>query len=129
MTSGQPVRLGPLEQQVMDVLWDRGPSSIRDIIASLPTTPAYTTIATVLQNLERKNLVGAHRRRRLVQYHARHDRDVHAANLMSQALASSRDHGASILHFVDRISAEDADLLRDYLQRTDPNADDTDTSS
>ncbi|MBB4133939.1 putative transcriptional regulator [Gordonia humi] len=114
---------------MMDVLWDRGPSSIRDIIASLPTTPAYTTIATVLQNLERKNLVGAHRRRRLVQYHARHDRDVHAANLMSQALASSRDHGASILHFVDRISAEDADLLRDYLQRTDPNADDTDTSS
>lgn len=119
MTSGQPVRLGPLEQQVMDVLWDRGASSIREIIESLPNAAAYTTIATVLHNLERKGLAGAHRRRRLVRYHARHDRDVHAAKMMSQALAGSRDHGASILHFVDTISTEDVALLREYLRSTE----------
>ncbi|WP_051198523.1 BlaI/MecI/CopY family transcriptional regulator [Gordonia shandongensis] len=116
----QPVRLGTLEQQVMNVLWDRGSSTIREIIDELPTEPAYTTIATVLRNLERKHLVGAHRRRRSVRYHARHSRDVHAANLMSQALDASGDRAASILHFVEGISDDDAALLREYLRRPAP---------
>ncbi|WP_235831554.1 BlaI/MecI/CopY family transcriptional regulator [Gordonia zhaorongruii] len=120
MTDGQPVRLGPLEQQVMDILWDGGPSTIRQIIDALPNAAAYTTIATVLRNLERKKLVGAQRRRRSVQYRPRYSRDVHTANLMNQALASSKDRAASILHFVDGISDDDAALLREYLTRAHP---------
>ena len=115
--SDQPLRLGSLEQQVMDVLWDNGASSVREIIDALPAANAYTTIATVLRNLERKKLVSAQRRRRSVHYSARTSRDEHAANLMNQALASSKDRAASILHFVDTISDDDADLLRRYLER------------
>ncbi|MBM7365427.1 BlaI/MecI/CopY family transcriptional regulator [Gordonia hydrophobica] len=120
--SAQPMRLGPLEQQVMDILWDAGPSTVREIIDALPTPSAYTTIATVLHNLDRKKLVSAQRRRRSVHYRAKHSRDQHAAQLMNQALASSKDRAASILHFVDTISDDDAALLREYLQR--PRTDD-----
>ena len=49
-------RLGALEAQVMDVLWDHGPATVREVIDRLPREPAYTTIATVLANLGRKGL-------------------------------------------------------------------------
>jgi len=51
----EPLRLGALERQVMNVLWDLGASTIRSVIESLSSDPAYTTIATVLGNLVRKN--------------------------------------------------------------------------
>ena len=46
-----PLRLGSLEQQVMDALWDDGALTIRDVITGLGANHAYTTIATVLANL------------------------------------------------------------------------------
>lgn len=111
----EPVRLGALEQQVMSVLWDEGPSTVRDVITHIGGKHAYTTIATVLGNLERKELVAPTKNGRSVRYSARHSRDVHAARLMGQALSTSHDRVASILHFIDSIDPQDAELLRTYL--------------
>lgn len=116
----QPPRLGPLEAQVMDVLWNQGPSTVRGIIDHLPQDPAYTTIATVLVNLDRKQLVTARRERRSTQYAARVGRDEHAVDMMRHALATSQDRAASILQFVETVPASDLELLRDYLRRGDP---------
>ncbi len=112
----EPLRLGALEKQVMDVLWDQGASTIRTVIENLPSDPAYTTIATVLANLERKKLVTPLRDRRSVRYSSRHTREEHAALLMTHALAGSSDHAASMLHFIDAISPSDIQLLRTYLR-------------
>lgn len=112
----KPVHLGALEQQVMDVLWDDGALTVRQVINRLPAEPAYTTIATVLRNLERKELVSPERDGHSVRYRPRHTRERHAALLMGHALASSHDRAASILHFVDSIPPSDAELLRAYLQ-------------
>lgn len=111
----EPPRLGTLEQQVMDVLWDEGASSIRQIIVLLGGRHAYTTIATVLGNLEKKCLVMPKRDGRSVHYEPRCTREVHAARLMEQALSTSNDRLASIMHFIDTIDPRDAELLRDYL--------------
>lgn len=110
-----PVRLGTLEQRVMDSLWDNGPSSVREIIEHLGGTAAYTTIATVFTNLERKEMVASTRDGRLVRYSASHTREEHAAQLMEQALSTSHDRAASILHFVNAIDSREAQMLRDYL--------------
>lgn len=52
-------KLTKLELRVMDALWTRGPSSIRDVLDSLPEKkrPAYTTIQTVIYRLEAKGVV------------------------------------------------------------------------
>ncbi|MBY6062419.1 BlaI/MecI/CopY family transcriptional regulator [Microbacterium esteraromaticum] len=115
-----PLRLGALEQQVMDALWDDGPLSIREVITRLGDKHAYTTIATVLGNLERKQLVVPERRARAVTYTARCTRELHAARLMEQALDTSHDRDAAILHFFDAIDERERDLLRDYLARREP---------
>ena len=52
----QPSRL---EMQVLSVLWDRGPSTVRQVMEVMPDGKerAYTTILSVMQGLERKRLV------------------------------------------------------------------------
>ena len=52
-------KLSKLEFQIMDVLWTRGESSIRDIQDLFPEKgrPAYTTIQTTVYRLETKNTV------------------------------------------------------------------------
>jgi predicted transcriptional regulator len=52
-----------LELQILGVLWARGPSSVRDVLESMPDgkARAYTTILSCLQVMEKKGLV-AHRR-------------------------------------------------------------------
>lgn len=117
--SGDLLRLGALEAQVMDVLWDHGPATVREVIAHLPSDPAYTTIATVLTNLDRKGLVTIARQNRSTRYGAKFSRHEHEAGLMEQVLEASRDRAASILQFVDSMPETDLDLLRDYLQRRD----------
>lgn len=115
----EPPRLGPLETQVMDLLWDGGASTIRGVIDRLPGDFAYTTIATVLNNLQRKCLVDSGKQGRSTVYSARTTREEHVASVMDHALGTSRDRAASILHFAERIPDSDLDLLRDYLRRRD----------
>jgi BlaI family transcriptional regulator, penicillinase repressor len=52
-------KLSALEFKVMEVLWDRGPCAIRDVLKVLPAKkkPAYTTIQTVVYRMEAKNIV------------------------------------------------------------------------
>lgn len=55
---GNP-RLSKLELRIMEVLWERGNASIREIQESFPERrrPAYTTVQTVVYRLETKNAV------------------------------------------------------------------------
>ncbi|TGE05409.1 BlaI/MecI/CopY family transcriptional regulator [Hymenobacter fodinae] len=47
------------EEQVMQVLWRRGPSYVKDVLPELPTpTPAYNTVSTIIRILEQKGFVG-----------------------------------------------------------------------
>lgn len=52
-------KLSKMEFRIMEVLWERGPCAIRDVLAALPDKkkPAYTTIQTVVYRLEAKNIV------------------------------------------------------------------------
>jgi len=52
--------LSKLELRIMEVLWNRGTASIREIQESFPEKqrPAYTTIQTTVYRLEAKKAVG-----------------------------------------------------------------------
>lgn len=49
-------KLSKLELQIMEALWTKGPSSIREIQESFPAKkrPAYTTVQTMVYRLEVK---------------------------------------------------------------------------
>lgn len=52
-------RLSRLELQIMETLWTRGASSVREIQEALPgpDRPAYTTVQTMVSRLEAKKAV------------------------------------------------------------------------
>ena len=52
-------KLSKLEFQIMEVPWERGESSIREILDSLPAEgrPAYNTIQTMVYRMEPKGVV------------------------------------------------------------------------
>ena len=52
-------KLSKLELQIMDALWQRGASSVREIQEAFPgrDRPAYTTVQTMVYRLEQKKAV------------------------------------------------------------------------
>jgi len=60
-----PPPLGELEREVMEVVWDGGEATVRDIMLALNAASgrerAYTTILTVASNLRRKGLLKGRR--------------------------------------------------------------------
>jgi BlaI family transcriptional regulator, penicillinase repressor len=58
------------ELDMMAVLWDRGPSTAREVRAALKDDPAYNTVLTILRILEDKGFVGRVEEGRAHRYHA-----------------------------------------------------------
>ncbi|WP_199256053.1 BlaI/MecI/CopY family transcriptional regulator [Mycolicibacterium mengxianglii] len=114
-------RLGELEQAVMDRLWSAPePQTVRQVHEALSEHRdlAYTTVMTVLQRLAKKHLVVQHRDDRAHRYAPTHGRDVLVAGLMVDALDQAADTGsrqAALVHFVERVGADEADALRRAL--------------
>ena|ERR1700761_5793972 len=52
-------KLSKFELQIMDALWTRGPSSVREVHETFPekNRPAYTTVQTMIYRLEIKKAV------------------------------------------------------------------------
>jgi predicted transcriptional regulator len=49
--------LGPLEITVMEIVWTRGESNVRDVVDRLGRPLAYTTVMTTLDRLFKKGLL------------------------------------------------------------------------
>jgi len=49
-------RLGDLELQILNVLWERGPCTVREVLEALPVEPrpAYTTVLTMMRLMYEK---------------------------------------------------------------------------
>ena len=114
-------RLGDLERAVMEHLWSAPePQTVRQVHEELSTYRdlAYTTVMTVLQRLAKKNLVVQHRDDRAHRYAPTHGRDELVAGLMVDALHQAADPSgrqAALVHFVERVGADEAAALRRAL--------------
>jgi predicted transcriptional regulator len=106
--------LGALQRSVMEVIWQRGESTVHDVRAALADQdrqPAYTTVLSVLQKLEKAGCVRHRREGRTYLYQARRSRE---------------EEGVSSLHgFINRVFEGDPLLLVQHLIE-DERIDDTD---
>jgi len=55
----QSMKLGELQLAIMNVLWSKQEATVHDVLTNLPEErcPAYTTVLSVLQTLEKRGLV------------------------------------------------------------------------
>jgi predicted transcriptional regulator len=115
-------RFGELEATVMDQLWDAvAPLSVRDVLEALQRerTIAYTTVMTVMERLFRKQLLTRAEDGRAYLYSPAQSRADYAAGVMAETLAGSTDKRATLVHFADRVSPQEAkQLLQALSDRT-----------
>jgi len=81
-------QLTPLELQIMNVLWDRGPSNVQSVQASLTGSPrlAYTTVQTMLNVLHRKGRVRRRLKGRAYKYEPILTREKAASNAIGDMI-------------------------------------------
>jgi predicted transcriptional regulator len=101
----------------MDLLWNAGPATARELAQALPEpTPATTTVLTVLAHLHRKGLVTRHRTGRAHRYHARTSREDHLAGVMRHTLTRAPDSTAVLARFLATIPPDEHAALRELLR-------------
>lgn len=116
-----PRVLGPLEVSVMGILWQRGESSVRDVIGCLDRRLAYTTVMTTLDRLFKKGLLDRRKADRAFVYSPRFskpnwERRV-AGDLVADFLAGPEPSTELLLScLLDAVGQHDESLL-DELEK------------
>lgn len=114
-------RLGVLERQVMNVVWNAGEVNVRETCELLGSAVAYTTVMTTMDRLFKKRLLGRRKVGRAFVYSAaatRNQLEGAVANELVHSLL--QQHGGEPLpllsSLVDAVSDRDRALL-DELER------------
>ena len=112
-------QLGQLEAVVMNRLWDWDrPTLVREVLEDLQRERdiAYTTVMTVMENLHRKGVLEREREGRAYRYSAARSREAYTAAIMEEALASTSDRVATLMHFVRGIESDELSALRAAIE-------------
>jgi predicted transcriptional regulator len=118
--------LGDRELDVMGILWDLGSGTVAEVRDRLPADLAYTTVLTILRNLEAKELVRHTAEGKAHRYHPRIERKTASRSALTR-LVDKLFHGSPeqlIAQLVEDEPLSPADLkpLRAMLsgQRANP---------
>ena len=106
--------LGDRELDVMSVLWDLGSGTVAEVRKQLPADLAYTTVLTILRNLETKGLVSHEAEGKAHRYSPRVARRAARRNALSQVI-DKLFHGSPeqlLAHLVEERALTADDLKR-----------------
>ena len=113
-------QLGPLEQRLLEVLWERGNATVRELIDNGCGDLAYTTVMTTLDRLFKKNLLSREAEGRAFRYAPRLTRqELHrevAGEAFRQFLDASPAATLPLSYLVEILTERDAQLLDDLRQ-------------
>ncbi len=108
--------LGKLEREVMELVWQGGDTTVREVQRALPRPVAYTTVMTTLDRLFKKGFVARSQSGRAFVYRALRSRQQTEAAVAS-GIVSGLFSGSSAMpilsNLVDAVGSQDdgPDLL------------------
>lgn len=116
--------LGDLEREVMEAIWRRGETSVREIHAAFDERAAYTTLMTTLDRLHKKGLLDRRKEGRAFLYAPRISREefTHSVakdvidGLLGQTNGETKPVLACIVDAVGERDGEMLDVLEKLLQ-------------
>jgi predicted transcriptional regulator len=107
--------LGPLEAEIMDVVWDEGEVTVRDVHGSLNAKRpiAYTTVMTTLGRLTDKGLLRRVEAQPAHRFSALLTREQYARSTVKSVVDWLVSHfpDPAVSYFVDRVEAEDERVI------------------
>lgn len=112
----QPKSLGPLETQVLDVLWNKGECSVREVLGHIDRPLAYTTVMTTLDRMFKKGVLTRTMADRSFRYAPCDPRFGREGSGASNAFFSQNAREMLVSHLLDTVCEYDKTLL-DELER------------
>jgi predicted transcriptional regulator len=114
--------LGPLEVLMMETLWRRGESSVREVVDCIERPLAYTTVMTTLDRLFKKGLLVRRKSERAFHYAPRHSRaeweGKRAGDWVADFLVSAKPQRELLIScLVDAVGRHDETLLDDLERK------------
>lgn len=113
-------QLGPLEERLLEDLWERGNATVRELLEGSHRGLAYTTVMTTLDRLFKKGLLTRDAEGRAYRYAPRLSREeLHrevAGEALRQMLDASPASSLPLSYLVEILTERDAQLL-DELRR------------
>ena len=111
--------MGSLEQPIMEAVWELEEASVADVLAQMPDEPAYTTVKTVMERMEKKGLLVRTKIRRAYTYRpalSRAELEAQASGRMVESLLQSFG-SAAVAQFAQTVREDPAQLaeLRELL--------------
>ncbi|HLW67379.1 MAG TPA: BlaI/MecI/CopY family transcriptional regulator [Gemmataceae bacterium] len=107
----------PREMAILKLLWDNGPSSVKDVHRGLLNDErigkelAYNTVQTLLRIMEDKGLVDHRLEARTFIYTARYSREESARSFLQRVFDGAASQFVLSLLEAEEISAEELDRL------------------
>jgi len=120
----QSATLTEAELRIMDVVWQKGPSTVQQVLDALGDELAYNSVLTTVRILERKGYLGHVKDGRAHVYEPLIDRDdatrSEIRHLVSRFFRNS--HKALLLNLLEDEAIEDEEVkrLRKMLERSQP---------
>jgi predicted transcriptional regulator len=109
--------LGPLEQRILDGLWEKRTATVRELVDQDCRDLAYTTVMTTLDRLFKKGLLTREEEGRAFRYTPRYSREQlqreAAGNAFRQLLDATPSSSLPLSLLVEILSERDAHLLDD----------------
>jgi predicted transcriptional regulator len=107
--------LGPLETEVMDIVWERGDVSVRDVHQALQAEHpiAYTTVMTTLGRLADKGLLRRADDQPAHRYSVLITKEQYARSTVKSVVDWLIGHfpDPAVAYFVDRVEEEDEQVI------------------
>lgn len=111
-------KLSEREEEIMSILWNRGPLFVREIVDSMPEPrPHFNTVATFLKGLETKGWVRKEFLGNANRYHAIKELEPYREQSLKSII--SRFFGGSSYNLVSTLTRDEsisADELRELIE-------------
>lgn len=124
--AGMAKVLGPLEELVMEFLWQNGPSTVADVHAALKLRRdiAYTTVMTILGRLAKKGLLERTLVRNSHVYSTVMTREEFAGNVVEGVVDGLLEAFSqpALAYFARRMKQQDESFLKELERLVDERA-------
>ncbi len=105
----------PRELEILKVLWEGGPASVRDVHRALAASQpdlAYNTVQTLLRIMEDKGLARHDLEKRTFIYTARFTREESTSRFLDRVFDGAASQLVQSLLRTERVSAEELDRMQ-----------------
>lgn len=112
--------LGPLEAEVMEIIWERGEVTVRDVYKELRQARpiAYTTVMTTMGRLSDKGLLRRKEDHPAHKYSPQVSREQYAKSTVKSVVdwLVNQFRDPAVAYFLDRVEQEDERVIENLKQ-------------